>query len=100
MDVLPPALQSEPKNALYGGEKGYELSLNLLLKTKDKQIQFEYIILEINSETYMEFFNLVNDIFQNQNIYLIKDYTQNYRFIIVSTKNIDNKLNEYYYLRN
>ena len=100
MDVLPPELQSEPKNALYGGEKGFELSLNLLLKTKDKQIQFEYIILEINSETCMEFFNLVNDIFQKQNVYLIKDYTQHYRFIIVSTKNIDNKLNEYYYLRN
>ena len=100
MELLSPELQFEPKNALYGGEKGYELSLKLLLETKQKQIECEYIILEINSETYEEFFNLANDIFKNQNIYLIKDYTQNYRFIIVSTKNIDNKLNEYCYLRN
>ena len=100
MELLSPELQFEPKNALYGGEKGYELSLKLLLETKQKQIECEYIILEINSETYVEFFNLANDIFKNQNIYLIKDYTQNYRFIIVSTKNIDNKLNEYCYLRN
>ena len=100
MDLLSPELKSEPRNALYGGEKGYELSLNLLLEIKHKEIQFEYIILEINSETYKDFFNLVNDIFQNQNIYLIKDYTQNYRFIIVSTKNIDNKLKDYYYFRN
>ena len=100
MELLSPELRFEPKNALYGGEKGYELSLKLLLEIKQKQIECEYIILEINSETYMEFFNLANDIFKNQNIYLIKDYTQNYRFIIVSTKNIDNKLNEYCYLRN
>tara|TARA_B100001964_G_C14258766_1_gene614040 strand:+ start:4666 stop:5565 length:900 start_codon:yes stop_codon:yes gene_type:complete len=100
MELLSPELQFEPQNALYGGKKGYELSLKLLLKIKQKQIECEYIILEINSETYMEFFNLTNDIFNNQNIYLIKDYTQNYRFIIVSTKNIDNKLNEYCYFRN
>lgn len=100
MELLSPELQFEPQNALYGGEKGYELSLNLLLETKQKQIECEYIILEINSETSMEFFNLANDIFNNQNIYLIKDYTENYRFIIVSTKNIDNKLDEYCYLRN
>jgi len=100
MDYLSPELKSEPKNALYGGKNGYELSLDLLLEAKQKQIKFEYIILEINSEVYLEFFNQVNNIFKKQNIYLIKDYTKNYRFIIVSTKNIDNKLNEYSYLRN
>ena len=100
IDHLSPELQSEPINALYGGKNGYELSLKLLLETKQKQIKFEYIILEINSETYLEFFNQVNIFFKKQNIYLIKDYTKNYRFIIVSTKNIDNKLNEYCYLRN
>ena len=40
MDHLSPELQSEPRNALYGGENGYELSLELLLETKQKQIKF------------------------------------------------------------
>lgn len=79
-EIKNPTIKYEPSNALLGGKDGnyYYKIINNILKSSNKKNY--YAVLEINSYKIEEY----KEIFNGLALEFIKDYNNNYRYLIIS----------------
>ena len=100
MKTINKELRSEPVKALYGGEKGYEITEKILKQLSSVEIVFENLILEINPSNKTYLMKMIKQLFSDYFSYVIKDYTGNNRFILLSKNNATKFLDQFNYCPN
>ena len=93
-------LTFEPKEALFGGEEGHEICENIFYQLAESNINFENLILEINPVSIQYLVRIIKKLFQNYFKYIIKDYNNQNRFILITKKEVSQKLNKFNYCPN
>ena len=93
-------LTFEPKEALFGGDKGHEICENIFYQLAESNINFENLILEINPVSIQYLVRIIKKLFQNYFKYIIKDYNNQNRFILITKKEVSQKLNKFNYCPN
>jgi len=76
----------EPKNALIGGEKGYEIIIDMCRYISKKNINVKKIYLEIDHSYADSLKNIIKDIFvlTKPKVILKKDFNNYYRYLLIS----------------
>ena len=100
MKTINKELKSEPVKALYGGEKGYEITEKILKQLSEFEILFENLILEINPSNKTYLLKMIKQLFSDYFRYVIKDYNGNDRFILLTKNNPTRFLNQFNYCPN
>jgi len=100
MKTIKKELRSEPVKALYGGEKGYEITEKILNQLSSVQIVFENLILEINPNNKTYLMKMIKQLFSDYFSYVIKDYNGNNRFILLTKNNATKFLDQFNYCPN
>ena len=100
MKTINKELRSEPVKALYGGEKGYEITEKILKQLSSVEIVFENLILEINPSNKTYLMKMIKQLFSDYFSYVIKDYNGNNRFILLSKNNATKFLDQFNYCPN
>ena len=100
MKTINKELRSEPVKALYGGEKGYEITEKILKQLSSVEIVFENLILEINPSNKTYLMKMIKQLFSDYFSYVIKDYNGNNRFILLSKNNAIKFLDQFNYCPN
>ena len=100
MKTINKELRSEPVKALYGGEKGYEITEKILKQLSSVEIVFENLILEINPSNKTYLMKMIKQLFSDYFSYVIKDYNGNNRFILLTKNNATKFLDQFNYCPN
>jgi len=74
----------EPRMALEGGQKGYELYEELFNQINKKKVNVKYLILETESSIFSETLQLTKEYFRDAKIESQKDIYDRKRFILIS----------------
>jgi len=93
-------LKFEPREALHGGIEGHEVCENILIQLAESTVEFENLILEINPTSTQYLIKIMKRLFQSYFKYVIKDYNNQNRFILITQKEVSQYLNKFNYCPN